>query len=75
MVCPGVEASSALATAQQLCDSIAQPFIVEQHSFELSVGIGLALYPQHAAMPLELLKHADIAMHQAKRQKLPVGVF
>lgn len=75
VVCPGVEASSALATAQQLCDSIAQPFIVEQHSFELSVGIGLALYPQHAATPLELLKHADIAMHQAKRQKLPVCVF
>jgi diguanylate cyclase len=75
VVCPGVEANRALATAQQLCDSIAQPFIVEQHSFELSVGIGLALYPQHAATPLELLKHADIAMYQAKRQKLPACVF
>ncbi|MGP9767322.1 putative bifunctional diguanylate cyclase/phosphodiesterase [Halomonas sp. AOP13-D3-9] len=75
VVCPGVEANGALATAQRLCDSIALPFIVEQHSFELSVGIGLALYPQHAATPLELLKHADIAMYQAKRQKLSVCVF
>ena len=75
VVCPGAEANSALATAQQLCDSIAQPFIVEEHSFELSVGIGLALYPQHAATPLELLKYADIAMYQAKRQKLPTCVF
>lgn len=75
VVCPGVEANSALATAQRLCDSIELPFIVEQHSFELSVGIGLALYPQHAATPLELLKHADIAMYQAKRQKLSVCIF
>lgn len=75
VVCPGVQANSALATAQRLCDSIALPFMVEQHSFELSVGIGLALYPQDAATPLELLKHADIAMYQAKRQKLPVCVF
>ncbi|MBT2786828.1 MULTISPECIES: bifunctional diguanylate cyclase/phosphodiesterase [unclassified Halomonas] len=75
VVCPGVEANGALATAQRLWDSIALPFIVEQHSFELSVGIGLAFYPQHAATPLELLKHADIAMYQAKRQKLPLCVF
>ena len=75
VVCPGSQVNSALATAQRLCDSIEQPFMVEQHTFELSVGIGLALYPQDAATPLELLKHADIAMYQAKRQKLSVCVF
>ena len=75
VVCPAVEVTSALATAQRLCDSITHPIIVEQHSFELSVGVGIALYPQHAATPLELLKHADIAMYQAKRQKLSMCVF
>ena len=75
VVCPGSQVNSALATAQRLCDSIEPPFKVEQHTFELSVGIGLALYPQDAATPLELLKHADIAMYQAKRQKLSVCVF
>ncbi|TVP43360.1 MAG: EAL domain-containing protein [Halomonas sp.] len=75
VVCPGGGANSALETAQRLCDSIALPLIVDQHSFELSVGIGLSLYPQHAATPLELLKYADIAMYQAKRQKLAVCVF
>ncbi|MCH4810723.1 putative bifunctional diguanylate cyclase/phosphodiesterase [Vreelandella neptunia] len=75
VVCPAVDASGALATAQRLCDSISRPMIVEQHSFEISVGVGISLYPQHAATPLELLKHADIAMYQAKRQKLSVCVF
>lgn len=75
VVCPGMEVSGALATAQRLCDSIVRPLIVEQHSFEVSVGIGVSLYPQHAATPLELLKYADIAMYQAKRQKLAACVF
>jgi len=75
VVCPGAGVIAALATAQRLCDSIACPIIVEQHSFELSVGIGISLYSQHAATPLELLKHADIAMYQAKRQKLSTCVF
>ena len=75
VVCPGRGASGALATAQRLCDSILRPLIVEQHSFEVSVGIGVSLYPQHASTPLELLKHADIAMYQAKRQKLSACLF
>ncbi|AJY52194.1 bifunctional diguanylate cyclase/phosphodiesterase [Halomonas sp. KO116] len=75
VVCPGVGAIGALAAAQRLCDSIAYPMLVEEHSFELSMGIGISLYPQHAATPLELLKHADIAMYQAKRQKLSTCIF
>lgn len=75
VVCPGEGVRGALATAQRLSDSIALPFTLEQHSFQLSVGIGLSLYPQHAETPLELLKHADIAMYQAKQQKLAACVF
>lgn len=75
VVCPGVGAIGALAAAQRLCDSMAYPMLVEEHSFELSMGIGISLCPQHAATPLELLKHADIAMYQAKRQKLSTCVF
>ncbi|HSP32378.1 MAG TPA: EAL domain-containing protein, partial [Halomonas sp.] len=75
VVCPATEVSTAIAAAQRLCDSIALPFIIDQHSFELSVGIGISLYPQHAITPLELLKQADLAMYQAKRQKLSVCVF
>lgn len=75
VISPRVGASGALATGQRLCNSIALPLIVDQYSFEISVGIGISLYPQHATTPLELLKHADIAMYQAKRQKLPMCVF
>ncbi|SNY97244.1 bifunctional diguanylate cyclase/phosphodiesterase [Halomonas sp. hl-4] len=75
VVCPASDEVAALATAHRLCESIEQPFNVDQQSFELSVGIGISLYPLHAATPLDLLKDADIAMYQAKRQKLPACVF
>jgi diguanylate cyclase len=75
VVCSGADAAGALTTAQRLCESITRPMIIEQHSFELSMGIGVSLYPQHAATPLELLKHADIAMYQAKRQKHLMCVY
>lgn len=75
VVCPQRGLESAFDIAQRLCDSIAQPFMVGQQVFELSVGIGISQYPHHAQTPLELLKHADIAMYRAKRQKLPICIF
>lgn len=75
VVCPASNEADALANAQRLRESIEHPFSVYQQSFELTVSLGISLYPQHATTPLDLLKDADIAMYQAKHQKLPVCVF
>ncbi|MEC4766283.1 GGDEF domain-containing protein [Halomonas sp. CUBES01] len=75
VICHGADAEVAMATAQRLCASIDQPVPVDQQSFELSVSVGVTLYPHHATSALELLKFADIAMYQAKRQKLAVRNF
>ena len=32
----------------------------------MTPSIGISLYPEHAQVPTELLKHADTAMYQAK---------
>ncbi|WP_244511254.1 bifunctional diguanylate cyclase/phosphodiesterase [Vreelandella arcis] len=75
VVCHGADADIALATAQRLCESIDKPVDIGQQSFELSVSMGVTLYPHHATSPQALLKYADIAMYQAKRQKLSVLHF
>ncbi|PAU76135.1 putative bifunctional diguanylate cyclase/phosphodiesterase [Halomonas salipaludis] len=75
VICPAAGEVNALATAQRLCDSIEPPIVVEQHSFQISVGIGISLYPKHAITPLELLKRSDIAMYQAKRAKRAICIF
>ncbi|WP_158549248.1 EAL domain-containing protein [Lysobacter silvisoli] len=38
----------------------------ERHDVQISPSIGISLYPDHAQVPTDLLKHADTAMYQAK---------
>lgn len=65
----------ALITAERLCNSLENPIVIEQHSCELSVSVGISLYPVHGQTAQALLKHADIAMYQAKRHKLSARTF
>lgn len=66
---------SAMNTASTLYSSLHKPIVIEQHSSELSVSVGVSLYPAHGQTAQSLLKHADIAMYQAKRQKLTTRIF
>ena len=60
----GAEASE---VAQRVIDSFAQPLVLdERHEITVSPSIGISLFPDHAQVPTELLKHADTAMYQAK---------
>ncbi|WP_190285572.1 EAL domain-containing protein [Montanilutibacter psychrotolerans] len=38
----------------------------ERHDVVISPSIGISLYPDHAQVPTDLLKFADVAMYQAK---------
>lgn len=38
----------------------------ERHDVAISPSIGISVYPDHAQVPTDLLKHADTAMYQAK---------
>ncbi|PPU93355.1 EAL domain-containing protein [Xanthomonas albilineans] len=38
----------------------------DRREVAVSTSIGISLFPQHALLPSELLKHADTAMYQAK---------
>jgi diguanylate cyclase (GGDEF)-like protein len=58
-----------------LCDSIAeaigQGITVGGIALELDASLGIALFPDDAQSPSELLRCADIAMHAAKREMRP----
>ncbi|MDN4100371.1 diguanylate cyclase [Bacillus cereus] len=45
-----------------------EPFVINQHSFYLSLSIGIALYPFGGTSATTLLQHADIAMYSAKEK-------
>ncbi len=54
--------------ARELIDHLSAPFVLtagEEPAF-ISASVGIALYPEEAASPEELMKHADQAMYVAK---------
>lgn len=58
--------SHALAVAEKIRAAMVLPFSAAGHQLHISSSIGVAIYPQHGRSGIELAKHADIAMYQAK---------
>ena len=53
--------------AQTIIDALALPFQIAQQPVQISVSIGIAIYPEEASTPLALLEAADKAMYKAKK--------
>jgi diguanylate cyclase (GGDEF)-like protein/PAS domain S-box-containing protein len=60
-------------TEQELSDElhdiqglIAQPYMINREQFHLTGSMGVAIYPQDGQQSEELIKHADMAMYNAK---------
>lgn len=59
---------SATVIARKIIDHIADKFVInDQHSFQITTSIGIALYEGQAIEIDELIRQADQAMYQAKR--------
>ena len=54
--------------ADKLLGALAAPVSLEGRPISVTPTLGIAMYPQHAHTPAELLKNADSAMYQAKRE-------
>ena len=68
IVLPGIKrAEDAERTAQRLIDVIRPPFLIEGHSLSVGLSVGIALAPSDHNTCEELLRCADMALYQAKR--------
>jgi predicted signal transduction protein with EAL and GGDEF domain len=52
--------------AERIIDIIAQPFEIDGNEVNIGTSIGIALAPEHASGPDDLLKMADMALYRAK---------
>ncbi len=57
----------ALAVAERIAASFAQPFLVEQHEIAGGASIGIVLAPRDGTTSSELLKHVDVALYRSKK--------
>jgi diguanylate cyclase (GGDEF)-like protein len=57
----------AAAAADRLLRSFQGPLSVDGHRLQVSLSMGIAIFPEDGFSFEELLKHADSAMYQAKK--------
>lgn len=61
--------------AQKILDAVATPYLICGKKVSVTVSIGIAIYPKDCDNVADLLKHADVAMYQAKNQGKMTYVF
>lgn len=62
------EVDNAAFVARRIIDKVAKQYSLDGHEIPSSVSIGISLYPFDSTDTVELLKYADTAMYQAKKQ-------
>lgn len=63
VVCP----EEAAGLARKICAALRQPMHIDGHEILISVSIGVTLYPEDGDTEEQLLKNADLALYQAKK--------
>lgn len=56
----------AVAVANKIIGSLAEPFLIDAHEVSISVSVGVVMYPDDGRSFDVLIRRADIAMYQAK---------
>jgi diguanylate cyclase (GGDEF)-like protein/PAS domain S-box-containing protein len=54
------------ALAEKLVEALSAPVQIDSHEIISSVSIGIALYPQDASDPEQLMRKADLALYKVK---------
>jgi diguanylate cyclase (GGDEF)-like protein/PAS domain S-box-containing protein len=65
----------AVLIAEKVLQAIEQPFTIGGAPVNVSLSVGIAVYPQHAEDGEALMRRADAAMYAAKRAKSGYSVY
>jgi diguanylate cyclase (GGDEF)-like protein/PAS domain S-box-containing protein len=52
--------------AGRIIETLTRPIVIDRHSLQTTGSVGVSLYPRDGTDMVELLKHSDTAMYQAK---------
>ncbi|WP_199244005.1 putative bifunctional diguanylate cyclase/phosphodiesterase [Bacterioplanes sanyensis] len=69
------EQDKARTRALEIIKSVSKDYAVYGFNFQLGASIGAARYPQHGNSMNDLLRAADIAMHEAKKERNAVHFY
>ncbi len=67
VVLPELAAAEATQVAEKIIAALAVPDEIRGHRLHIDCSVGIALFPEHGQSGEELIRHADLAMYQAKQ--------
>ena len=59
---------SASMIAEKIIQTLSEPFYIQRREVFIGASIGISIFPEDGSSSEVLLKHADIAMYEAKKQ-------
>lgn len=70
-----VDAAAATVVSDRIRAALAAPFALEGVTIRVDASVGISLFPAHGEEVTTLLRHADIAMYQAKGVRAGCRVY
>jgi len=75
VVLPETDGSQANTVAEKIIEVFTENFMLETQGVSIGASIGIAVYPDHGQDQDSLIRHADVAMYDAKRSGTGIKVY
>ena len=75
LLLPSADLDDATHIAKKLLAALDRPFDLETRSFRVGASLGVGMFPDHGRDGSTLMKRADMAMYEAKRDKKGFAVY
>jgi len=75
MLLSDINKEQAMSIGRRLATLIQEPFAVEGHHFDISMSVGIAMYPEHGDDPDVLIQRADVAMYYSKSNGTGIALY
>jgi diguanylate cyclase (GGDEF)-like protein len=72
---PGADACMACSVAMRIADALDRPMSLEGQIIDVSASMGISSFPEHGTDVQALMRHADVAMYQAKRHNSGYEIY
>ncbi|OBZ08875.1 PAS domain S-box protein [Bacillus sp. FJAT-27264] len=64
---PDTDVENSAVLADKIIQEMGQPYYLKDNEFYVTASIGIALFPEHGQDVVQLLKNADTAMYEVKK--------
>jgi diguanylate cyclase (GGDEF)-like protein/PAS domain S-box-containing protein len=75
VILPNTDVKGGELVAEKIVDALVPPIQVEERALRVQASIGIAVYPQQGYDIRTLMRHADMAMYEAKHSRCRFAVY